>query len=38
VLPKDKQEVVFVLQQRGYVVGMTGDGVNDGKRYDHYGR
>ena len=29
VLPKDKQEVVFVLQQKGYVVGMTGDGVND---------
>lgn len=29
VLPKDKQEVVAVLQQRGHVVGMTGDGVND---------
>lgn len=29
VLPKDKREVVLVLQRRGLVVGMTGDGVND---------
>jgi len=29
VLPKDKQEVVSILQNRGLVVGMTGDGVND---------
>ena len=28
-MPIDKQEVVCVLQSRGYVVGMTGDGVND---------
>ena len=28
-MPKDKHEVVAVLQQKGYVVGMTGDGVND---------
>jgi len=29
VLPKDKREVVLVLQNHGLVVGMTGDGVND---------
>jgi len=29
VLPKDKREVVLVLQNRGLIVGMTGDGVND---------
>ena len=29
VMPKDKHEVVAVLQQKGMVVGMTGDGVND---------
>jgi len=29
VLPKDKREVVLVLQNNGLVVGMTGDGVND---------
>jgi H+-transporting ATPase len=29
VMPKDKQEVVAVLQNKGLVVGMTGDGVND---------
>jgi len=29
VLPKDKRECVLILQNRGIVVGMTGDGVND---------
>merc|ERR1712048_1049621 len=29
VLPKDKREIILVLQNRGLVVGMTGDGVND---------
>jgi len=29
VMPKDKHEVVSVLQQAKLVVGMTGDGVND---------
>jgi len=29
VMPKDKREVVLILQQRGEIVGMTGDGVND---------
>jgi H+-transporting ATPase len=29
VMPKDKQEVVAVLQKQGKIVGMTGDGVND---------
>ena len=29
VMPKDKHEVVSVLQHKGFVVGMTGDGVND---------
>jgi H+-transporting ATPase len=29
VMPVDKQEVVCVLQNKGLVVGMTGDGVND---------
>merc|ERR1719230_928770 len=29
VMPKDKHEVVAVLQGKGMVVGMTGDGVND---------
>merc|ERR1719327_2597515 len=29
VMPKDKHEVVAVLQNMGKVVGMTGDGVND---------
>merc|ERR1719247_551430 len=29
VMPKDKHEVVVVLQGMGKVVGMTGDGVND---------
>merc|ERR1719183_2695986 len=29
VMPKDKHEVVAVLQGMGKVVGMTGDGVND---------
>merc|ERR1712054_335020 len=29
VMPKDKHEVVAVLQSNGMVVGMTGDGVDD---------
>merc|ERR550532_3296356 len=29
VMPKDKHEVVSVLQNANLVVGMTGDGVND---------
>eukprot|EP00468_Gymnochlora_sp_CCMP2014_P006125 CAMPEP_0167762832 /NCGR_PEP_ID=MMETSP0110_2-20121227/13001_1 /TAXON_ID=629695 /ORGANISM="Gymnochlora sp., Strain CCMP2014" /LENGTH=1005 /DNA_ID=CAMNT_0007649779 /DNA_START=73 /DNA_END=3090 /DNA_ORIENTATION=- len=29
VTPKDKHEVVAVLQDRGHVIGMCGDGVND---------
>jgi H+-transporting ATPase len=29
VMPKDKNLVVRALKQKGYIVGMTGDGVND---------
>ena len=29
VFPADKYHIIDVLQQRGHIVGMTGDGVND---------
>ena len=29
VLPTDKSRLVKIAQERGYVVGMTGDGIND---------
>jgi len=29
VLPTDKSRLVRIAQERGYVVGMTGDGIND---------
>lgn len=32
IYPEDKHSIVTMIQKKKYIVGMTGDGVNDGKK------